>query len=120
MNTTSYNGSNDNGSPFKSLADLKDVHTSLLKKRGEDFAVGFLDEVEDFLRRGSALGVYLDSYNERAAGQSLLDYWVTVLYRAKRTPPDATLAEFDPSSSPILDDGICPYRGLNAFQEADR
>ena len=118
MDTTHGNGSD--GRPFTSLTDLNNTHTSLLKKRGEEFAVGFLDEVEDFLRRGSALGVYLDTYDERAAGQSLLDYWVTVLYRARRTPPNATLADFDPTLSPVLDDSLCPYRGLNAFQEEDR
>ena len=104
---------------FLSLADLKEVHTKLLKgfKDGE---TEVLDEIDSFIRRASAAGAVLDSDSDRHSSQSILDYWMTVLYRAKRTPPDATLAEFDPSLSPKLADDLCPYRGLNAFQEEDK
>jgi tetratricopeptide (TPR) repeat protein/energy-coupling factor transporter ATP-binding protein EcfA2 len=116
---TSPGASNGHARPYTSLSSLKEAHTALLKGHDDDDC-GLLDSIEEFVRRGSATGVYLDSYDERLAGQSLLDYWVTVLYRARRTPPDATLAEFDASLSPVLADSVCPYRGLTAFQEKDK
>jgi len=78
-----------------------------------------LDEVEQFVSRAVGTGALLDSDNDRYGVQSLIDYWITILYRGKRNPPDAALVDFDPSLSPKLDDSLCPYRGLNAFQEAD-
>ena len=71
----------------------------------------------DFIQRGRATGVLLDSSQDRRASQSLLDYWANALYRAGREPPDATLAEFDPALAPELDDKLCPYRGLDAFHQ---
>jgi energy-coupling factor transporter ATP-binding protein EcfA2 len=120
MNTTPPGELNGHHEAYPSFSSLKDAHTSLLKRYRGAWAAELLDEVEEFVRRGSASGVYLDSLDERMAGQSLLDYWVTLLYRARRTPPDSTLAEFDLNLTPELDDALCPYRGLNAFQEADR
>jgi tetratricopeptide (TPR) repeat protein/energy-coupling factor transporter ATP-binding protein EcfA2 len=119
MNNTPHTTSNGDAQPYPSIGTLREVHVSLLKRHREGETVGFLNEVEKFLRRGSATGTYLDSHDDRETGQSLLDYWATVLYRAKRTPPDATLAEFDVTQAPVLEESACPYRGLNAFQELD-
>src|SRR6185436_16601136 len=106
---------------YNSITTLKAAHTQLLKNyKDNENAEAQLDEVEKFVRAASGTGALLDSDNDRYGVQGLIDYWVTVLYRGKRNPPDATLVEFDPSLSPKLDDSLCPYRGLNAFQEADK
>lgn len=106
---------------YNSLTSLKAAHTTLLKTykdaAGEEAQ---LDEIDHFVRTAANTGALLDSDSDRFAVQSLIDYWVTVLYRGKRNPPDATLIEFDPSLLPQLDDSLCPYRGLNAFQESDQ
>ena len=106
---------------YNSITSLKAAHAKLLKsfKEDEDNEAQ-LDEIEQFVRAAAGTGALLDNDNDRFGVQGLIDYWVTVLYRGKRTPPDATLVDFDPSLSPKLDDSLCPYRGLNAFQEADR
>lgn len=106
--------------PYPSLLELKETHTRLRRLRSEGETLSLLDEIETFIQRGSATGAILDNDDDRRLTQSYLDYWVTFLYRAKRTPSDATLAEFDPSLAPQLDDSLCPYKGLNAFQETDR
>jgi tetratricopeptide (TPR) repeat protein/energy-coupling factor transporter ATP-binding protein EcfA2 len=105
---------------YPSLVSLRETHSKLLKLHHERETASLLDEIEAFVSRASATGALLDRDDDRWATQSLLDYWVTILYHAKRTPPDATLAESDPSLAPQLDDSLCPYRGLNAFQENDR
>jgi tetratricopeptide (TPR) repeat protein/energy-coupling factor transporter ATP-binding protein EcfA2 len=105
---------------YRSATSIKAAHTRLLKEYRGGETGEFLDEIETFVRQGSATGALLDAYDDRCIAQSLLDYWVTVLYRAKRTPPDPTLAEFDPSLAPKLDDALCPYMGLGAFTGKDR
>ena len=106
--------------PYNSLSSLREVHTKLLKRYKEGENEEVLTEIETFVRRACATGTVLDNENDRDAAQSLLDYWMTVIYRARRNMADATLEEFDPSLAPKLDDSLCPYRGLNAFQEEDR
>ena len=105
---------------YQSLTDLKAAHSGLLKAYKDDQSEALLDEIERFVRSAAGTGAVLDNDNDRYGVQSLIDYWVTILYRGKRTPPDATLVEFDPALSPKLDDSLCPYRGLNAFQEDDK
>ncbi len=106
--------------PFPSLAALRTAHIDLLKRYRESAgSPATLAEAVDFISRGSATGVLLDSDDDRAAGQSLLDYWSTLLYREGHEPPDATLAEFDPELAPELDDVLCPYLGLEAFRETN-
>jgi len=116
MNTAIEYDDND-AIPYSSLSALREAHMLLLKSYRSDEPNGAFAEIEAFLRQAKATGALLDSENDRTVSQSLMDYWVTVLYRAKRTPPEATLAEFDPSLAPTLDDSLCPYVGLNAFQE---
>jgi len=109
---------NDVAERFPSLASLRAAHAELLKRHRESGDTPeLLAEIEDFIRRGQATGALLDAEDDRWAGQSLLDYWATLLYRIGREPPDATLAEFDPSLAPELDDALCPYVGLDAFRE---
>jgi tetratricopeptide (TPR) repeat protein/energy-coupling factor transporter ATP-binding protein EcfA2 len=106
--------------PYNSLASLREAHTQLLKRSKEGQTEEVLTEIETFVRRACATGTVLDNENDRYAAQSLLDYWVTVIYKARRNMADATLEDFDPSLAPKLDDSLCPYRGLNAFQEEDK
>jgi WD40 repeat protein/energy-coupling factor transporter ATP-binding protein EcfA2 len=111
---------------FPSLAALRAVHGDLLKQYRQDQENGLpltaqrLSDIEAFVRRGQATGALLDSEDDRWAAQSLLDYWIAILYRAGFEPPEATLADFDLSLAPELDDSLCPYRGLDAFREKDR
>jgi uncharacterized integral membrane protein len=105
---------------FPSLAALKAAHIALLQQHhasGE--TPEFLSQADAFIRQGQATGALLDAQDDRWTAQSLLDYWANVLYRAGQIPPDATLAEFDITLSPELDDALCPYRGLDVFREAD-
>jgi len=105
---------------YPSLASLKEAHLQLVERYRTEEKDRLLEDVEAFLRRGAASGALLDSDLDRSSAQSLLDYWVTLLYRAQRIPPDAILAEFDPSLAPELLDSLCPYVGLNPFQESDK
>jgi hypothetical protein len=106
---------------FSSSAELRLEHSALLKARRDGGETAeLLAAGEEFIRRGRATGAVLDTDSDRAASQSLLDYWSTLLYRAGQEPPDATLAEFDPTLAPELDDASCPYVGLDAFREANK
>src|SRR5207244_4167911 len=67
----------------------------------------------------AATGELLDAYADRWAAQTVLDYWLTTLYRAKRSVNGIALHEFDPSLAPELDDRECPYVGLDAFRPSD-
>ncbi|MBV9279907.1 MAG: hypothetical protein JOZ41_07485, partial [Chloroflexi bacterium] len=105
---------------FASAAALRAAHTELLKRyRASADPHEMLAEVEGFIRKGSATGTSLDADNDRWAAQSLLDYWTAILYRVGHEPLDGTLAEFDPTQAPELDDADPPYIGLEAFREED-
>ncbi|MBD2345666.1 nSTAND1 domain-containing NTPase [Anabaena subtropica] len=105
-------------SSFASLASLRATHSELLKRHRESGSTSeLLKEIETFICQGRATGALLDADEDRWASQSLLDYWTAILYRAGHEPPDATLAEFDPTLAPELDDTLCPYLGLEAFRE---
>ena len=61
----------------------------------------------------------LESYDDRRAAQSLLDYWADFLFHRDPNiePPDSTLARADPSRRPYLPDLPRPYVGLEAFSD---
>ena len=109
---------------FPSLAALRVAHNELLKQhrqvQDEDLSEQLRGKIEAFIHQGKATGALLDSEDDRWAAQSLLDYWTSVLSRSGYKPPEATLADFDLSLAPKLDDNLCPYRGLEAFREEDR
>ena len=75
-------------------------------------------QAQTLLSAGSELGKLLDTSRERRAAQSILDYWANTLRRADQDTPPARLASFDPTLAPELPDLPCPYRGLNAFTDA--
>jgi energy-coupling factor transporter ATP-binding protein EcfA2 len=104
--------------PFPSLAAFRQAHVSLLQRHRAGLTATLLDEIEAAVERGSATGAVLDDEGERWEAQGVLDYWVAVLYRARRNPMHGTLQPFDPSLAPELPDESCPYRGLEAFREA--
>jgi WD40 repeat protein len=101
---------------FTSLLALRTSHRKLLERRGKDGnTTEFLDDVETFVQRGTATGVFLDARSDRWQAQNLIDYWCNELYHARRKAPDTTLAEFDLDLAPELDDSLCPYLGLQTF-----
>jgi WD40 repeat protein/energy-coupling factor transporter ATP-binding protein EcfA2 len=105
---------------YPSLAALQAAHNGLLQRqRQEADTPAFLADVASFLREGTTTGALLDADADRRTAQGLLDYWVARLYRVGVEPPDATLAEFDPTLAPELPNELCPYLGLDAFREAD-
>ncbi|HZY25235.1 MAG TPA: hypothetical protein VFE71_05375, partial [Bacteroidales bacterium] len=111
-------------SGFPTLEEMRVAHSELLERSQDAEECGktdqFLPEIEAFLHRGQATGVFLDRGDDRRAAQGLLDYWRAILYRWGHKPPEATLADFDLSLAPKLDDSLCPYRGLEAFREEHR
>ena len=105
---------------FVSLTELRAVQARLGEQRRKDTdTAAFWDAVEDFVRRGAATGVVIDNEDERWTVQGVLDYWAAALERHGRPRRDSSLAEFDPELAPELPDAICPYLGLNPFQERD-
>ena len=104
---------------FTSLSTLRSTHQELLKRRsknGREYE--FLNEIEIFVKRGSATGCILGERSERWQAQNMLDFWVNELYQARRQAPDAKLVEYDPNRAPELPDGLCPYQGLEVFSTA--
>jgi len=108
---------------FPSLEAIRAAHLDWLKRyrdSGDRPSPQLLDGVRRFIRRGVKTGAVLRALEDRRAAQTLLDFWVTNLYRAGEEPPDSALAEFDPSLSPDLDPSLCPYLGLEAFDKETR
>ena len=104
---------------FEKFTDLQAKHTSLIKRqRDEGMNLALLETVQHFIEQGRASGAMLDGEADRDDTQTILDYWATRLVREGRPLPDTTLAEFDPNLAPELPDLPCPYRGLNAFTDA--
>lgn len=103
---------------FASLASLRAAHHELLRSRrqtGETSAL--LEAAANFIQRGTASGGLLHSEKERAAAQSLLDYWANILYNNGKFLPESTLSPYQPDLAPVLPDEACPYLGLQPFDE---
>ncbi|GAB4498413.1 MAG: hypothetical protein OHK0052_11710 [Anaerolineales bacterium] len=106
---------------FASLASLRAAHHELLRSRrqtGETPAL--LEAAVGFVQRGVASGGLLHSEKERAAAQSLLDYWANILYNSGKILSESTLAAYQPDLAPALPDEACPYLGLQPFDEKQR
>lgn len=104
--------------PFPSLAALRAAHNELLKRVRDSANLNdYLGDVISFLQRGTAAGALIEAEDDRMTGQSLLDYWSAMLYRTGHEPPDTTLADFDTQTEPNLDDALCPYIGLDPFNQ---
>lgn len=100
---------------------LREAHIVLLR---HEQAHGIDDKLttiaQRFINAVQASGVLIESSVQRHAAQSIIDYWVTALLRVNIDPPIAILAEYDHRLAPNLPPGLCPYVGLDAFQERDR
>jgi len=105
---------------FLSFASLRLAHGDLLKLyRETDDKDALVPDIHALIEKGRETGALIDNDDDLLAAQSLLDYWVSVLVRSGHSIDNATLAEFDLSLAPALDDATCPYRGLDAFREQD-
>jgi WD40 repeat protein/energy-coupling factor transporter ATP-binding protein EcfA2/cytoskeletal protein RodZ len=105
--------------PFPTLAELRAGHRELMQERRNESGVDGLDgRVRTFIERGQATGVFLDLEDERWEVQSLLDFWSNELYHLTQEDLNATLADYDPTLAPDLDDSLCPYIGLDPFDTA--
>ena len=106
--------------PFPSLPALRARHAELSGRYRTAAARKdpiFWDEVERFLWQARATGARLESADDRAAAQAILNVWSSNLYRAGRGDVDAELAEYDPGVLRDLSDDDCPYVGLDALDE---
>jgi Novel STAND NTPase 1 len=112
-----------NDAPFRSLAELRSAHASLLREVRKDASAANAERVADFIRRAQAAGAFIDGQNDRDSAQGVLDYWAAWQFSlstgsaASSTPP--TLAEFVPSYAPVSKPDENPYVGLRAFDEKD-
>ncbi|MGH9972095.1 MAG: eIF2A-related protein [Pyrinomonadaceae bacterium] len=107
--------------PYASLALLMEVHSELLQREPETNENStYFKDVQTFFNRAQATGALLEDDNERQTAQSILNYWVTVLYRLNvGKPNNTTLAEYDPKLALKLaaTECPCPYPGVRAFRE---
>ena len=106
---------------FSSVSALRAAHRELQREfrvKGEQ-DTELLDRIEAFLHQAQATGAILDSDENQATVQSIIDLWVTTLYRVGRHTGDFTLAEFDKSRAPELDESQAPYVGLASFSELE-
>jgi len=119
-NNNTVSQTNETMHTFLSLVAFKNAHSKLLQNYHEQGNTPkFFAEIQEFVQSGRKLGELLDASDDRWAAQTLLDYWATVLFRADYDAPDVVLAEFDLNLAPDLDPKLCPYMGLEAFQEED-
>ena len=106
---------------FSSFEEFQAEHDSLLALQETvneaDAGQSFWERLYIFITQGEATGAILDSARERRAAQSILNYWIGVLYRAHHNVTERHLVDFDPSLAPELPDTPTPYQGLAAFGE---
>ena len=80
---------------FENLPALQAAHARLVRQQGGSPApADFLESVEAFVIKAGATGRILEDDDARTSAQTVIDYWVTVLLRGRRTPPETGLAEF--------------------------
>src|SRR6476620_908147 len=104
---------------FLSFSSLMDAHSELLQQE-PDNSEKYLTEVKEFFGKAQASGAILESDDERRTAQSILNYWMTILYRANLgKPEDTTLAPYDAKLTLNMDDAKCPYPGVRSFVEAE-
>ena len=102
--------------PFSSVAELVAQHTALLQSDNQS-----KEKVLEFVNRGVQTGTRLENTDDRLSVQSLLNYWLTVLYRIDGEGlPDAVLADYVPPTDQNFEEADCPYVGLSPFQEEDK
>ena len=119
---TPTNATINHQGPYSSFVLLMDAHNELLQResKGKD-KEAYLTAVQDFLKRAGATGAVLRNPEERYTAQSLLNYWMTVLYRADIIyTEETTLAAYDAFAEVKIEDARCPYPGVRPFEEEDQ
>src|SRR5260370_38043468 len=99
--------------PFPSLAAMRSMHSELLiRQRETGNTAEFRKQLIDFIRCARATGALLDVDRDRSNAQTLIDYWVTFLYRITREEePETILDEFNPGvKAKELSDEQFPYK----------
>ncbi len=105
---------------FTSLGSLREAHNELMEQyRASEKGEVPANEIRQFIEKGRATGALLGFENERVSCQSILDYWMTFLFRIAGETPDATLHDLDENLAPELPDDACPYMGLDQFRTED-
>jgi WD40 repeat protein len=104
---------------YPSFEQMRSLHLELLRRQREGFTPELVAEISTLVRRGARTGVIIDAESDRDYAQSLLNYWTTSILSQGYAIEHEDLAEFDPDLAPEIPDELCPYRGLNAFNEAD-
>lgn len=104
---------------YSSFVLLMDAHSGLLQQEPTaEEREDYLTAVQNFLKRAQETGAVLENPEERYTAQSLLNYWITVLYRAEIVySEETTLAPYDPFVSVEIEDERCPYPGVRPFEE---
>jgi hypothetical protein len=106
---------------FPSMAELRAVHRELLDQHHTNTDTGEMRlAIEEFVARARESGRLIHDEEHRYSAQSVIDYWVTALYRARVEVRKTTLETFDPELSPKLKDEACPYVGLRPFDETKK
>src|SRR5829696_2742179 len=102
--------------PFSSIEELVARHTALIQSDDQS-----REKVLEFVSRGVQTGTRLENTDDRLSAQSLLNYWLTVLYRINGEGlPDAVLADYVPPTDQDFEAAQCPYVGLSPFREEDK
>jgi hypothetical protein len=92
----SIDSTNANSNAFDSLAEMREVHGSLLKCYREIREKSeLLEHIKEFLRRAQATGSLLSDEDDRSIAQTYLDHWATVLDQAGYEGSEIMLAEFN-------------------------
>lgn len=102
---------------FSTIEELVTGHTELIQSADQS-----KEKVREFVSKGVQAGTLLENTDDRLTAQSLLNYWLTVLYRidGEAPPPDAVLADYVPPTDQDFEAAQCPYVGLSPFREEDR
>jgi hypothetical protein len=109
--------------PFRSLAELRSAHASLMRAARKDSGAASAERIADFIKQAQAAGAVIESQNDRESAQGVLDYWAAWQFSSSKsttasaTPP--TLAEFVPSTPLQSKPSENPFVGLRAFEEKD-
>jgi hypothetical protein len=109
--------------PFNSATALRDSNRGLLthlSQMDEDaLSASFEAEIEAFQERAKATGAILSSLEDRSEAQSIVNFWVTILYNAGATPQAVLLDPFDIDAARERAGDAPPYKGLEPFQVDD-
>src|SRR5215211_6934756 len=106
---------------FPSFIALRARHSELLQRDPvtESEKAEYFHDAEEFVRKVQATGAQLSDDDERRAGQNIINYWVSMLFRADSKPRLFTLACYDVKSTAPIGDVVCPYPGVRPFTEQD-